>query len=461
MSGSTLAESPTEPSTDVGEANPPDSQLGGSWRVAARTGWVVVTLLVLALNAVMLPRYFAVLQAPCLPGQFCFAIKVGPYDQQLMRQWHLSLGFLAGYQVMLDAVSVVAYCALGALLVWRKSADRMALFCAYMLVLFGGTSFTSILQDTLMAQTPAWHAFIGALDLLGQCGFLIFFLLFPSGRFVPRWSVWVIPLIVAYWVRGIFLPDVFQGPYEALDGVTFIFLLLFMVGVQVYRYRAVSTARERQQTKWVVFGLAFGILGFVLLIVAGNFLVPATLAQSSVIGTFVEGTGTYGFLLLVPLSIVIAILRSGLFDIDTIINRALVYGALTALLAAVYFGCVVAVQALGQALTGDRSLPPIAVVISTLLIAALFTPARRRLQAFIDRRFYRRKYDAARTLAAFSATLRGEVNMGQLSEHLVAVVHETMQPTHISLWLNAAQTSHDVGPNRASGRASGQVSGRA
>jgi hypothetical protein len=142
---------------------------------------------------------------------------------------------------------------------------------------------------------------------------------------------------------------------------------------------------------------------------------------------------TSGLLLFIPISIAFAILRSRLYDIDTLINKALVYGSLTGLLAVVYAALIFGLQALARGLTNQGS--NVAIVISTLAIAALFQPLRRRLQNLIDRRFYRRKYDAVRTLEAFSATLRNEVDLATLSEHLVAVVQETMQPTHVSLWL--------------------------
>jgi hypothetical protein len=137
--------------------------------------------------------------------------------------------------------------------------------------------------------------------------------------------------------------------------------------------------------------------------------------------------------LLIPLSIGVAVLRSHLFDIDVVINRTLVYGSLTAALVALYFGGIVVSQRLFVLLTGEKS--TLAVVASTLLIAALFTPLRRRIQSFIDKRFYRRKYDASKTLEAFSAKLRNETDLNALSGDLVGVVRETMQPAHVSLWL--------------------------
>jgi hypothetical protein len=129
-----------------------------------------------------------------------------------------------------------------------------------------------------------------------------------------------------------------------------------------------------------------------------------------------------------------AILRYRLYELDLLVNRTLVYAGLTATLAALYFGSVILLQNVFRALTGEGQ-PQLVTVLSTLAIAALFSPVRSRLQRFIDRRFFRRKYDAAQTLAAFGAALRDETNLGQLATHMVRVIDETMQPEQVSLWL--------------------------
>jgi hypothetical protein len=157
----------------------------------------------------------------------------------------------------------------------------------------------------------------------------------------------------------------------------------------------------------------------------------------------------------VPIFTGVAIARYRLYEIDIVINRTLVYGALTAALVAVYFGGVATLQALFRALTGQEQQPQLAIVVSTLAIAALFSPLRHRIQSFIDRRFYRRKYDARKTLEAFSAKLRDETDLDRLGDELMGVVHETIQPAHVSLWLHPDATLKDKkkrAPIRESGR---------
>jgi hypothetical protein len=217
---------------------------------------------------------------------------------------------------------------------------------------------------------------------------------------------------------------------------------VFATGVlaQAYRYRRVSTPLEQQQTKWVVLGFAGATAG-VLIFVVPSLLFPIVQTPSwERVVYHLAGITFFALsLLLIPVSLDIAIRRERLWAIDPIVNRAVVYSLLTLLLALVYGASVVILQALVQALTGNEQ-PELVTVASTLMIAALFSPLRGRLQKTIDRRFYRRKYDAARTLATFSNKLRDEVDLGHLTEDLLAVVEETMEPEHVSLWIKGTES---------------------
>jgi hypothetical protein len=203
---------------------------------------------------------------------------------------------------------------------------------------------------------------------------------------------------------------------------------------QIYRYLRRSTPVERQQIKWIVLLLAVTAVTIPINLVLGRYVQAQPSGPGFLLSDIIDHM--IGLLLGIgiPLVFGIAIFQYRLWEIDVIIRRTLVYGALTATLFAAYFASVVVLQEVFQVITGQHQ-SPIATVISTLGIAALFTPLRRRIQNAIDRRFYRRKYDAEKTLAAFSASLREEVDLGQLSDHLLAVVEETVQPESVSLWL--------------------------
>ena len=206
----------------------------------------------------------------------------------------------------------------------------------------------------------------------------------------------------------------------------------FCLGVQflalLARWRH-SRPVERLQLKWVVYSVTLvASLALVVEVVLAN-VVPALYVP----GTFALSLAV----VFIPVGMGIAMLRYRLYDIDLVVNRTLVYAVLTATLAAVYFAGIVLLQLIFAGFSGHEEPPQLAVVASTLLIAALFTPLRHRIQSLIDRRFYRRKYDARKTLEAFSSRLRDETDLEQLSSALLAVVGDTMQPEHASLWLRA------------------------
>lgn len=263
-----------------------------------------------------------------------------------------------------------------------------------------------------------------------------------SGRFVPRWTRWLWAVVAVFWAICSFFPFLSFNS-SIFFTVLLISFLCSALGAQIYRYRRVSNTVQQQQTKWVVFGVSIG-LGAVLVLELIISFFPSF--NQVPLANLIIGTAFYLALFVIPLSIGIAILRSRLFDIDILINRTLVYGSMTAILVLVYFVSVIGLQALLSVFTGRLSpgaQTPVVIVASTLGIYVLFQPLRRRIQTMIDRRFYRAKYDAARTLTAFSKTLSNEVDLNQLREDLLAVVQETMQPTHVSLWLRNTEPSRD------------------
>jgi hypothetical protein len=212
---------------------------------------------------------------------------------------------------------------------------------------------------------------------------------------------------------------------DIILAVLFLTIVLCSVASLVVRFWR-SSGEERQQMKWLTYAatanFAMGLLVMSLPAASAWYRAVDSLSNLVLAG--------------LPVAVGIAILRYRLYDIDRIINRTLVYGSLTLMLALIYFGGVATTQAIFQALTGQQKLPQLVVVASTLVIAALFNPLRRRIQSFIDKRFYRSKYDARKTLEAFSAQLRDETDLDALGYDLVGVVRETMQPAHVSLWLH-------------------------
>jgi hypothetical protein len=216
-----------------------------------------------------------------------------------------------------------------------------------------------------------------------------------------------------------------------------LFLLCMVLSVfsLVLRYRH-SRGEERQQIKWIAF--AASLIGSLYVsAMIGSIVYPQEtwFAPGSPLWLIVLEYAALLSFPVIPTAIGFAMLRYRLYDIDVVINRALVYGSLTATLVLIYFGGVATIQSLFRTLTGQEQQPQLAVVVSTLAIAALFNPLRRSIQAFIDRRFYRRKYDATKTLTAFSARLRDEMDLESLESDLVSVIRETVIPYHVSLWL--------------------------
>jgi hypothetical protein len=352
---------------------------------------------------------------------------------------------------------VAAFQTMGALIASRRPENPIGwVFCGMGLALVAAVFFGNYAQYSLVvepgalpwAATAAWVGNWIWLIALGPLGF--FLLLFPDGRPPSaRWRIvaWLLAAALAGWfvsqalVPGPLLNAGYESvdnPYgiEALGGilrlagtvssVLLLVAVLASVFAIVFRFLR-SEGDERRQIKWVAYaGAVVALFLMVQLTVEATLPETGLLVEVLNLGFVVSLTG-------VPIAAGVAILKYRLYEIDTIINRTLVYGVLTALLALVYVGSVVLLQTLFRTLTGGDS--QLAVVASTLVIAALFNPLRRRIQTLVDRRFYRSKYDAARILAAFNAKLRDETDLDRLGDELVSAVRETVQPAHVSLWL--------------------------
>ena len=413
-----------------GETN---TQLRGYQLMLARIAWVVLAVTALALWVASIPLSYAQSLTVCTQA-LCQNQQATPEMVQALHSAGLSLQFYAIYLSTLSSVWVLIFCVIGVIIAWRKSRDWMGLLVSLALVILGpaiNTDYHQLATLYPITQLPG-----ELLQFLMDTLPLLVGYLFPSGRFVPRWTRWLALLVVLFVGGGSFFPaspfntNNWPGPLTTVLALAVFGTLLF---AQFYRYFRVSTSVQRQQTKWVVLGIMATIIYFIALLILTT-LNPALTQANSLSSLFGEAS-YFLAVLIVPLAIAFSILRYRLWDIDLLINRTLVYAILTGVLALIYFGSVFLLQAIIGGLTGQVKQSPVIIVGSTLAIAVLFQPLRTRIQAIIDRRFYRRKYDMTRTLAAFSTTLRNEMDLSQLHEHIVAVVQETMQPTHVSLWL--------------------------
>ena len=341
----------------------------------------------------------------------------------------LSVAALSYFEFALTVLVAVVLVVIGLIIFWRKADSWFGLYVGVMFVAFGtqGNSVTTPVNQVMPLLAPLLH-------LIGTSTWLAFFpllYLFPDGRFIPRWTRWLLPIWLGV-TMGVF---VFSLLPEALAFVAVPIYLVIGIVSQGYRYFRRSDAAQRQQTKWVFFALGLVVLVIIWSLV--NFALIPSNPRSTVgdLWTWIVATALRQLsLAALPLSIGLAILRYRLWDIDVIIRKTLVYAVLTALLGMVYFGSVILLQRVFGSLTGIEQ-SPLAIVISTLIIAALFTSLRRRIQDVIDRRFFRKKYNAEQVLAQFALTARDETDLDALTAELVRVVQETMQPERVSIWL--------------------------
>ena len=407
-----------------------------SGRVASWLAWSL-SMLCVAMFLAIVALYVLIRSAPQVPGSVSTRFTLTD---------------------LLIGVPFLAFPMVGALIASRRPNNPIGWICltvGFLFLLLGVSEYYSIYGVAKPGSVPfpigvAWLGNWLWMPAVGLFATYLF-MLFPDGRLPSRrWRplAWLSGAVIVVLSLGFglapgpvaSLPRKIGNPF-GLEGfpwlsdaanVSFPLLalcILASVVSLVLRYRR-SRDEEREQIKWIAFaasvvGLLF-LTGLVISLIYGS--KPPSWTRLLDTMTALSYTG-------VPIAVGFAVLKYRLYDIDIIINRTLVYVSLTLMLALVYFGGVTATQAIFRTLTGQEQQPQLAIVVSTLVIAGLFNPLRRRIQSFIDRRFYRKKYDARKTLEGFSARLRDETNLGALSDELVGVVRETMQPVHASLWL--------------------------
>ena len=400
---------------------------------AARIGWLAVVLPAVTVYVASLPNYLARMGVACA-GDVCVPGQLAPAQVALLERLSISLATYAALVVWSNVALALVWFGVGALIFWRRADDWMALLVSLVMMLVG-------------AATPAdqtlfgWQWPLHLVNFLAVVLLFLVFCLFPSGRFVPRW-LWWLPIAYVALSALDFFPEIALPLVDWLMPLHVALLfgcIAVLGGAQIYRFRRISSQLERQQTKWVVFGSTATIVGEVIYWGATLLLQP--LGRPVTLYDLLFSPISIIIILCIPLSLSMAILRAHLYAIDLIINRSLVYLTLTGILAGVYAGSIILLQQGFHAVSGQTS--PLAIVASTLVIAALFQPLRRRIQRLIDRRFYRRRFNAARLVARFGASVRDEVDLAQLTGHLITTVHDTLQPAHVSLWLRPAVWPHE------------------
>ena len=400
------------------------STLKGTQLAWARLGWVVVALTMFVAIIASWPPYLRLLNTVCETCPLTPAyVETLLADGISAEQWVVSI-------IIPSIMVYLGWMGMGVVIFLLKSNDRRALLFSALIIMIGASFGGTI--GLLANHVPAWVWPSNIINTLSFPCLVGLIYLFPNNKFQPRSLGW---LLLVQTVLFIPIPIENLNFPIAYNFVMTISMVIFCLLAPVYRYRRIMTLTERQQTKWVIFGIVLAMVGIAttITIVASN---SAACENPNLFCDMVQNIGYSLSPLMIPIFIGIGILRSRLWDIDLLIRRTLVYTVLTATLALVYFGLVILLERTLSSLVGSSG--QVATVISTLAIFILFTPLRRRVQEAIDRRFYRRKYNAEKALAEFAATARAETDLEALSAQVVSIVQHTMQPEQVSLWLKGS-----------------------
>ena len=411
-----------------------DTRLHGGLLVLARGVWIAVVALTVGLFIAALPMLSRQLQTVCASATSCPSGVLSPTGLQTIHELGFSTGGYAAYILTLYVATSLVWFAVGVLIFWRKSDDWMALLVALFLVMFNiipgvGKSIPAFVY-------PAWDLPLKFLSFLAAIPLGLFFYLFPNGSFVPRWTRWLAVVLFALAIPRYFFPD---SPFDfttwpgGLNVLTFLSVVGTMLFAQLYRYRRVSDAVQRQQTKWVVFGVTTALV----VIIAGElyYLFFPTLSQPGPRYSFFFGTAIPLVLLAIPLSIGIAMLRYRLWDIDVIINRTLVYGILTASVIGIY---VLIVGGLGTLLQARGNL--IISLLATGLVAVFFQPLRNRLQRSVNHFLYGERDDPYAVLSRLGQRLETALAPDAMLPTIVETVAQALKLPYAAITLQGEDT---------------------
>ena len=408
------------------------SPLSGRLLAVARAAWIAVALAAVGLFIVALPAEFAQLRVPC-PNASCSTGQLPPAGLRALEDLGLSLESFAAYSVAMDAAFAAVYGAVAALIFWRKSEDRMGLFVSLALLTFGTATFPTTMA-ALAARHPVSEVPVAFFHFLGSVSFGLFLYVFPDGRFVPRWTRWVALAWIAFQVPRYFFPDWYLNPsgWRTLASTAvWLGALGTAVYSQVYRYRRASSPVQRQQIKWVVFGISAALAGFFAMILVLLAFAPTPASPGALLAHLIGFTFVgYLVMLLIPVSIGIAMLRYRLFDVDLVINRALVYGALTATVVGLY---VLVVGGLGELLQLRGNL--IISLLATGLAAVIFQPLRDRLQRAANRLMYGERDDPYAVLSRLGSRLESTPAHDAVLPAVTRTVQEALKVPYAEIQL--------------------------
>ncbi len=397
--------------------------LRGRQLIWARVVWITWALVLFGVVIASWPLYLELLLTVC---ETC---RMTPAYAQTLQSSGITTTQWAVFLFIPAIIVNLGWMGTGAVNFLLKHDDRRALLLSALMIVVGAFFGGSI--GRVGEQLPDWEWVNNIIGFLAFPAFVGLIYLFPNATFKPRLLIWLLGILFILFIPIQFESVGFPIAYNFVITISFVISCLV---VPVYRYRRVLTFTERQQMKWVLLGIVLAMAGIATTIMLVlNAPVSCDPATPNLYCDVVQNIGYSVSPLLIPIFIGIGILRSRLWDIGIVIRRTLQYSILTGLLGLVYFGSVVLLQRLLGQTTGEQS--PLVLVLSALLIAALFTPLRRRVRNVIDRRFYRQKYDATQALAQFATVARDEVEMEKLTAALINVIETTVQPQIVRVWL--------------------------